>query len=64
VLYDETKKEDSDTYAVISSYKVSGIPTKFVIGKDGKMKFKSVGYGGSDEKLVDELSSMIDIAAQ
>jgi peroxiredoxin len=44
---------------VIESYKVDGIPTKFIIDKNGNIRFKSVGFDGSADKLVDELSSMI-----
>ncbi|MBN2571075.1 MAG: TlpA family protein disulfide reductase [Ignavibacteriales bacterium] len=44
---------------VITSYKVSGIPTKFIIDKNGKIRFKSVGFGGSTEELVAELDAMI-----
>ncbi len=48
---------------VITQYKVDGIPTKFIIDKDGKIRFKSVGFSGSDDKLIQELSAMIDMAA-
>ncbi|HMR91385.1 MAG TPA: TlpA disulfide reductase family protein [Chitinophagaceae bacterium] len=47
---------------VITQYKVDGIPTKFIIDKEGNIRFKSVGFGGSDEKLVQELSAMIEMA--
>ncbi len=47
---------------VITQYKVDGIPTKFIIDKNGKIRFKSVGFSGSDDKLVQELSAMIDMA--
>ncbi|MDP1843510.1 MAG: redoxin family protein [Sediminibacterium sp.] len=60
VLYDT--KDDSGEYKVISKYKVDGIPTKFIIGKDGKVKFKSVGGDSNVDKLVSELSAMIDMA--
>ncbi len=63
VLYDESIKDDPDNFLVVNNYKVSGIPTKFIIGKDGKLGFKSVGFSGSDEKLVDEISAMIDLIA-
>jgi thiol-disulfide isomerase/thioredoxin len=63
VLYDESIKDDPDNFIVVNNYKVSGIPTKFVIGKDGKLRFKSVGFSGTDEKLVDEISAMIDLSA-
>jgi peroxiredoxin len=51
---------DSDN-KVVESYSVEGIPTKFVIDKNGKIRFKSVGFGGDAEKLVEELSLMIEM---
>ncbi len=48
---------------VVAQFKVDGIPTKFVIDKTGTIRFKSVGFSGSDDKLVQELSAMIDMAA-
>jgi len=57
VLMDE--KDD-----VITDFKVSGIPTKFVINKEGIVRFKSVGFAGGDDGLVQELSMMIDLAAE
>jgi peroxiredoxin len=46
---------------VITSFGVDGIPTKFVIDKKGKIRFKSVGFSGSTDKLVEELSLMIEM---
>ena len=46
---------------VVEAYGVEGIPTKFMIDKNGKIRFKSVGFGGDDDKLVDELSLMIEM---
>ncbi|HRO71247.1 MAG TPA: TlpA disulfide reductase family protein, partial [Chitinophagaceae bacterium] len=48
---------------VVEDFKVEGIPTKFVIDKDGLIRFKSVGFDGSDDKLVKELTAMIEMAA-
>ncbi|MBN8677878.1 MAG: TlpA family protein disulfide reductase [Chitinophagales bacterium] len=45
---------------VITSYGVSGIPTKFILDKTGKIRFKTVGFEGSDQGLADELSIMIE----
>ena len=42
---------DSDN-KVVEAYGVEGIPTKFIIDKNGKIRFKSVGFGGDAEKLV------------
>jgi Peroxiredoxin len=46
----------------IASYGVSGIPTKYVIDKKGHIRFKSIGFEGSDEGLAEELSLMIEVA--
>ncbi len=48
--------------SVIEKYKVSGIPTKFIIDNSGNIRFTNVGYDGTPEKLVDELSTMISLA--
>jgi len=48
---------------VVEQFKVEGIPTKFVIDKNGSIRFKSIGFDGSDDKLVQELSAMIDLAS-
>lgn len=53
-----------DESKVVADFKVSGIPTKFVIDKAGNIRFKSVGWGGNDEALVDEMNSMIELASK
>ena len=52
---------DNDN-AVVKSFGVSGIPTKFVVDKKGKIRFKSVGFSGNDDELVRELDMMIEMA--
>ena len=56
VLMDEENR-------VIEKYKVSGIPTKFVIDGEGNIRFKAVGFQESDDKLVEEISTMISMVA-
>jgi thiol-disulfide isomerase/thioredoxin len=46
---------------VVEAFKVEGIPTKFVIDTNNKIRFRSVGFDGSDEGLVSEMSMMIDM---
>lgn len=46
---------------VVKDYEVSGIPTKFIIGKDGRIKFQAVGFDGEDH-LYKELPAMIELA--
>lgn len=63
VLYDTETKGEKGKYDVVSQYGVDGIPTKFVLDKNGNVRFKSVGWAGSDDALINELSIMIDIAS-
>ncbi len=61
VLFDtKTSDDPNSSYKIVEDYKVSGIPTKFIIGTDGKIKFKSVGFGGSIDGLITELDHMIE----
>lgn len=60
VIYD-TEIEGSNSFEVADKYNINGIPTKAIIGPDGKLRFKTVGYGGSNEKMIQELDIMIDI---
>ena len=46
---------------VIQAYEVEGIPTKFIIDKQGRIRFKNVGFMGSADKLVEELARMIEL---
>ncbi len=47
---------------VITKFKVEGIPTKFIVGPDQNIRFKSVGFGGNLDQMVKELEMMIDLA--
>ncbi|MBK8494199.1 MAG: redoxin domain-containing protein [Chitinophagaceae bacterium] len=52
-----------DNDKVVADFKVSGIPTKFIIDKTGNIRFKSVGFGGNDDGLVDEITMMVEMAS-
>jgi len=45
---------------VVSKYEVSGIPTKFIIDKEGKIQFKSIGFSG-EQKMISEMEAQFDI---
>ncbi|GJQ62790.1 MAG: hypothetical protein SCALA702_18430 [Melioribacteraceae bacterium] len=47
--------------SVIASFNVSGIPTKFIVDKNGNIRFKSVGFSGNADEMVDELGMMFDM---
>lgn len=49
---------------VALNYGVNGIPAKFCIDKEGKIKFKSTGYMGSNELIVQEMTKWIDEAGK
>ncbi len=49
---------------VVEKYKVSGIPTKFIIDKNGRIRFKAIGFNGNTDAMVDEISGMISLLKQ
>lgn len=57
VLLDEQK---DDKYITSQAYGVNGIPSKFIIDANGKLRLNSVGFGG-DEKLIEELLTAVEI---
>lgn len=61
--YNFTVLMDNDN-AVVGKYKVEGIPTKFILDRNGRIRFKSVGYSGNPDALVDEMAFMIELAGQ
>ncbi|WP_316832229.1 TlpA disulfide reductase family protein [Pedobacter aquatilis] len=61
VLYDTKNAKDPSKFDVISAYKVDGIPTKFIIDGEGNIRFKAVGFSGSDDGVVKEIDSMIGL---
>jgi len=51
---DPTQEHGKDVASLL--YHVSGIPTQFVIGKDGKVLKSFVGYGGPTSDLADAIT--------
>lgn len=62
VVLDNPKAENKQQYETVSAYEVSGIPTKFVLDKEGRVRFKAVGFDGNSQNLADDLSIMIELA--
>ncbi len=46
---------------VANAYKVLGIPTKVVIGPDGRVRYRTIGYNGNPETTVNELSLVVEM---
>ena len=53
-VLDPTQEHGKDVASLL--YHVSGIPTQYVIGKDGKVLKSFVGYGGPTSDLADALT--------
>jgi thiol-disulfide isomerase/thioredoxin len=47
---------------VVDSYGVTGIPAKFIIDKNGHIRFQLAGFSGDTNESVEELSTMIELA--
>lgn len=60
VLLDQ-KLAGGGGYEIQKQYGATAIPLKVVIDRKGNIRFQSVGYLGSDEKVVDELSELIEM---
>ena len=60
--FDPSKKGSPDVANRL--YHVTGIPTQYVIGKDGKVMVSFVGYGGPTTDLADAITKAAAPAAQ
>ena len=47
---------------VINAFGVTGIPTKYVLDRSGIIRFKAIGFEGSDDGLLDEIKIMVETA--
>lgn len=56
VLFDNNKTR------VAESYKVTGIPVKFIIDGNGRIRYRILGFEGGDDAAVEELSALIEMA--
>jgi len=61
VLFDE-KGSDGRMSKIRELYGVDGVPTKFIIDKAGRIRFKVTGFDGTAETLVEEIQDMILIS--
>lgn len=64
VLYDTKNAKDPSKFDVVSAYKVDGIPTKFIIDGSGNIRFKAVGFSGSDDGVVKEIDAMVGLLTE
>jgi thiol-disulfide isomerase/thioredoxin len=57
----DLKDAETNSNKVVEGFGIQGIPTKFVLDKNGNIRFKVTGFSGSDEAAVEEISAMIDM---
>jgi len=57
----DLKDPETGSNNVVESFGISGIPTKFILDKNGNIRFRVTGFTGSNEAAVEELSAMIDM---
>lgn len=50
--------------SVVMKYGISSIPSKFVIDKEGKIRFKITGAGVGDDATVEEITTMVELSGQ
>lgn len=58
VLFD-TMDASTQKCPVITAYGAKGIPAKYIIDKKGNIRFKVVGFSGSEAETVEELKEMV-----
>ncbi len=46
---------------VVKDFKVEGIPTKFIVDKNGHVRYKVLGAELDEGKLFDEMTAMIEL---
>jgi thiol-disulfide isomerase/thioredoxin len=58
----DLKDAKTGTNKVVESLNVTAIPTKFIIDKNGIIRFRLTGFEGGDDAAVEEISAMIQLA--
>jgi thiol-disulfide isomerase/thioredoxin len=57
----DLKDTETGSNKVVEAFGIQGIPSKFVMDKQGKIRFRMTGFSGGNEAAVDELSAMIEL---
>jgi len=58
-LYIDPKDQQTKKNNAANAFKLQGIPTKIIIDKKGYIRFKILGFSGSDDDAVREIKAMI-----
>jgi thiol-disulfide isomerase/thioredoxin/tetratricopeptide (TPR) repeat protein len=60
----DLKDKETGINKVVESFNVTGIPAKFILDKNGNIRFKLTGFSGGNDAAVAELSEMIALAGK
>lgn len=58
----DLKRPGTKTNPVVELFKTSMIPAKFVIDRNGKLRFRMIGYHEGDEATLQQVTAMIELA--
>ena len=58
----DLKDAETGLNKVVDSYQVSAIPTKFVVDKQGNIRFKFTGAAPGEDAAVEEVIAMIELS--
>lgn len=58
----DLKNPSTGVNEVVEAYGVKGIPAKFVIDKNGNIRFAFSGFSAGDDMAVEELVAMVELA--
>ncbi len=61
-LYMDPRNPTTKRSAAADAFKVTGIPAKFIIDGDGKVRFKVSGFEGKNEAAAEEVVQMVEMA--
>ena len=56
----DLKDASTNKNPAVTAFDVKGIPAKFIIDKEGYIRYKGSGFGGGDDELVAELTALIE----
>lgn len=60
----DAKDPETGINKVVDSYGITGIPTKFIIDKNGNIRFRLTGFSGGNDAAVQEVAAMITLAGK
>jgi len=61
-LYMDPRDPATKHSAAADAFKVDGIPAKFIINGEGKIRFKAAGFSGKAEAVAEEVVQMVEMA--